>query len=241
MSTYETITEAQVDAKSPINEALMQGNETTDTGGVRHNFEALNDRLTAVEGGGSGGDSSDLSKYAKILSETKYLSNAARFWIRQFHTFQDMLTNNSDRVGFDADNTNKNDLSVFYVDREDNWRTSANASFYLGQALELQKDGKIGFILPKGSNFFGFKFEHGSGGCDSITMTIDGESITTAGLVDETGVAHADTFSTNFASIQFQRTTWFFGGKVTAVPFTIPLPAAISTLLSIDGLSVLNP
>lgn len=62
-STYEELTEAQTDAKSPIDEQLVQGNEATDTGGIRHNFINHEDRITDLE------NNADVSDFADLFDD----------------------------------------------------------------------------------------------------------------------------------------------------------------------------
>lgn len=53
MATFQSLTAAQCDAKSPLDEDLINGDDGTSTGGVRYNLDALDERTTALEATGN--------------------------------------------------------------------------------------------------------------------------------------------------------------------------------------------
>ena len=204
---FTTITSGQTDAKSPIDVALM------DTG-LRLNLDDHEARIVALEGGGGGsGGGGDLNNPNFAVTAAGLETNDAKFFRRRFHvaTVTNGQSKNIESFDFEG---NDPGTRFIYDPEGRSLKTSsfvADTDQYKGQILELEKNEKIAFKLKRGENHFGISYHKFSGGSDSITVTIDGASVTSESLVDENGTALSDTFSSNSANDRDQVISWFFG------------------------------
>ena len=199
-----------VDAKSPIDETLMER--------VKSNEDDLDSRVTTLEaaGGGGGGNSLTLPgdpRIAEIIAGCE--DNSPRFVRRRWSVFSSIIYGNRETInGYDVD---RNDLNVRPLHLVDNDATSvlnANTNGYLGLRLSLADGKKRAFKVKKGENFFGLVYTVFSTGSTSVTVTVDGVAVNNAslGLIDENGTAiSAATFNPQEATTRFQVGRWFLG------------------------------
>jgi len=213
MADFETIAPAQVDAKSPINQLLMYGNASLSKGGVKFNFDALSDRVIALEagGGGGGGGASDTGAIGKIILGGE--TNEPIYWKRRFHPLQHMLNADSKNPsGFDPEGKSlKNELLQFIQSNDAGLSISADNNTYLGQLLVVAKGSSISFKIKKGVNFFNLGTTNTIASADNITVLIDGQTPSSLGLIDENGNAAPNTYSINSATILYQSSKFFYG------------------------------
>lgn len=212
MATFETIDPTQVDAKSPINQLLMYGNTGTDTGGVKFNFDALNDRLTAVEGssGGAGGGANN-GAFGEVLAGGE--TNVGVLWKRRFSTLQHMRVADSENpVSFDPEGTLlKNDLLTFLQENETGISYVTTNNSYLGAEIVVSDETKVFFKIKEGVNYFSLGFFIGASGSSNIEILIDGQTPSSLGLKNEEGGSASDSFSALAPSGKYQKTEFFYG------------------------------
>lgn len=214
MSTYETITAAQTDAKSPINETLMQGNEGTQTGGVRHNFEALKDRIVALEAssGGGGGGAADNGAIGEITLGGE--TDEGVYWKRRFSPFQNLNTgeSNDSKEGFDPEGKKEKEELLHFLQSNDNSSINyiSNSTAYNGEYITIDKSSKISFKIKSGINFFSLGYILATGS-NNLEILIDGQTPSALGLVDENGNAAPDFINQLSGQTYFQKTSFFYG------------------------------
>lgn len=197
MSLLHPYAGTETKAKEPLNEDLMDLK-------IRENLEDLAAQIDAISGGGSGGSGvSETDVTAKITSGGE--DNVALDWVRRFHIDQTQL----DRLTIEEEKDQ--DLVVFYAEPPGSFASAdEDAIGYLGRRLEFQDGDKFSFKLKKGINFFGFSHSLEAFFTTSITVRYNGQSMTTAGVVDENGDPRPDTYSANSGTKYYQATQWFY-------------------------------
>ncbi len=195
--TWNLIPDAKVSANAIIDESLMKGH-------LKNNDDDHEARITALEGGsGGGGGGADPKEFFAVANVK---DNVANYWKRRFHPMQSTLTNGANIEGFDVEAKNRNDRFIFQ-DYQDSYLYVSQAKDYLGYRLEILKDGKIGFKIKKGENFFSIGFLKSVGGSDNIEVYMDGALI--SGVEDENGNSASSNFSSVASTEFFQSTVHF--------------------------------
>lgn len=206
---FTTITASQTDAKSPIDEDLM------DTG-LRLNFDDHETRILALEGAGTGtGGTSILAlqeepAFGQVVEGMQ--TNCARLDRGKWHTMSSR--NFKMRQNLNAYDPIDPDLATLHhalTENDTASRPNTDAEEYLGFSLDLKKNEKRSFRVKVGYNYFGLFYTRKSTTTDSVTVTVDGVAVNTAGLVDEEGTTHSATFTTVSANTRYQTGKWFFG------------------------------
>ena len=210
MATFLTLSPAQVQAKASLNQLLMYGNTSTDTGGIKFNLDALKELVDAAGGGGGGGGAESSGAIGEIILGGE--TDEAIYWKRRFSPLEHMLNADSKNpTGFDPEGKSlKNELLQFIQSNDAGLTLGIDSTNYLGQYLVIAKSSSIAFKVKKGVNFFSVG-SFISVGSNNMEVRIDGQTPSSLGLTDENGNASPDFYSevsaTNFA----QSTTFFYG------------------------------
>lgn len=201
---YNPILSTEVDAKSPIDQALMSNK-------IKNDFDDHEARILALEAGGGSGGSTDPKtdpRYGQVLAG--FETNEAVLKRRKYHFYQN-ITLNAAKQNTEGFNPEADDDSRWFITEDGVGLTfQTNVEFYLGYAYFLPQGKKVYFQIKKGENFFGLSQYRGSGYTDTVTVKIDGQSMTALGIKNEYGGARADDYSLNSGN-QVQYTEWFFG------------------------------
>ncbi len=215
MATYSEITEAQSDAKSPIDEALMRGTAGgSPIGGMRGNFINHEDRITALEatsgGGGASGVGGDDPRIAKDVAVR---DNIGKFFRNRFHVGSNIGTaTQRDPMAFDPTNNDFKARFTFHGANTTGDTTTIITDAYLGFRSDLDSNSSLHFIKKRGENFVGIVVAQQTATVSSNwRILVDGVAQNTYGLEDETGTAVGASQSSVGAITLNQRTRWFFG------------------------------
>lgn len=210
---FNSINSTQTDAKSPIDEQLMDV-------GVRQNFDDHESRILALEsggGGGGGGGTSDADpRFGKIV--VGLADNIAENWEVTFTPEQAVVRNQNtafeDDYGFNPELTDRNIFLRMHEpdsNKSNYFITTARADCYNSLSFDIPDNGKVVFTLPKGVNRFSLGvFSSNTGQSDSITVKIDGQTMSAFGMTDENYVARTDTFTTVTSAAKFQTQEHFW-------------------------------
>ena len=202
---FTPIDPTQTDKDSPVNVSLMDL--------VRTNFDDHEARIQSLEStSGGGGGSADSGAYGAVTSGGE--TNEGKYWKRRFHPFENKLSQDKDGAAvFDPEGKLlKNELLTFLESNDSGIsRGGADIYTYLGAWMRINKDSSISFKIKKGINFFALTFSTFSTSTDNITVTIDGNTPTSFGLVDENGAAAPDNFTTVTASQYYQVPFFYYG------------------------------
>ena len=185
--TFITIPTTDVDAKSPIDVTLMSTN-------IKGDLDDLNSRVLGLEGGAGASNTGDTGSIGVIKSGLQ--TNEAKYWRKKYSFFSNAI--NSDKIdnpptGFSL----SQDLQdrIIYPGANDTNTSGADNSYFYGITGQLTKNNFWIFKIKKGENFFGLGNDLSPGVSDSVTVKIDGVSVTGKALTDEAGVARSDTFT----------------------------------------------
>lgn len=218
-------------AKEPINESLMDLK-------YKENIEDLAAQIDAIPSGGVVGSGSTLGEIGSI--DIGGETNEPVFWKRKFSVLENMLSSDaSNPSGFDPEGINiRNELLTFTQGLDGGVTTAANANAYLGRVVIVDEGSEISFRIKKGINFFGMCMTTSVGTPDSLTVTIDGQSLTALNIEDENGNARTDTFSTTSAATKFQVPFFFYGLDGEEHIVTVLNTDSASKTLQIDAIEV---
>ena len=81
----------------------------------------------------------------------------------------------------------------------------------MGAAFEIAKSSSVSIKLKKGINYFALTGLTQNTLSDSVTVKINGQSVTSLGLKDEKGALRSDTYSTNTSASFYQAVEYFIG------------------------------
>jgi len=208
---FLAFTSAQMAAKAPWNETKTQL--------IRTNFDDIQARLLAVEAGGGTGAGSALEREEEKsfgFATAGMVTNEAKLFRRRYHFEISLLTpgSGSNPIDFKAEGG-----GALWMGVDENFNlagTTINvaATRYRGENISIPKSSAIVFHLPIGKNAFSIGSTNFATSTDSLTVTVDDVSITSAFIVDENKVARSDTYSTNSATTFVGNTEFFFGGDL---------------------------
>lgn len=204
--TYVPLLSSEVDPKSPIDQNLMDSK-------IKNDFDDHEARILALEaGGGSAGssDPADDPRYGAVLAG--FITNEAKLKTRRFKPLQTIQQNaniQKNLEGFDPEGEDQSRFSG-YEESNGGLAIQINSQLYMGYGFFLAQGRRFQFRLKKGENMFGIGFVNASGFSDGVTVTVDGQSVTSLGLYNENGVARSNAFNANSGS-QFGAIEWFFG------------------------------
>lgn len=202
MTLLNPFSAGQTDAEAPIDQQLMKPN-------IQENLEDLATQIDNISGGGGGSVSSGAIAEISQGGET----NAPSYWKRRFHPMQHMLNGDSENPsGFDPEGkSTRNELLTFVQSNDSGLTQQVDSNAFLGQSLRIDKGSKLSFKIKNGINFFLMGFSKSTGNSDSITLTLNGQSVTSLGLRDENGDGQTDSFSSNAASTFYQNIESYYG------------------------------
>ena len=233
MTLINPFTGTEAKAKKPVNEDLMDKK-------FKENIEDLAVQIDVISGG-SGVAALDTNALGEIKQGLE--TNDPKFFRLRYSPFSNVLNSgeklDGDRTGFDPEGK----LQSRWISIQDNDtgnNTQALANAYQGQSFRIAQGNKISFILKKGENWFGIASVK-SGSSDSVTVTIDGVAIVTAGITNENGTARSNTYTTNLGNTQFQETEYFFSGSLDpnkAQRITIENTDSAAKLLDLNFIEV---
>ena len=198
----------QTDAKSPIDEALM------DTG-LRLNSDDHETRILALEGAAApAGSLSEESLTADILVGLQ--TNTAKLKRKRFPVIGTSGSNFKKEFFDGASDITQEELATRWVGPFDNDTANArvdDVQAFGGVRFQLGKNNKISFKIKQGENYFALIYSRSATTSDSIVVTVDGLAVNHASLAltDENLSAHGATFSSTLASEHKQATLYFFG------------------------------
>ena len=206
--TRTPISTSQVDAKSPIDEALTLTS-------IKCNDDDHETRILALEAAGVGGgptlNQDDPTKGVLIVGGQ---DNVSRFERRRFWIYQQVKGGKRDSINaYDSDKDDLETRLVAPFEIDTSSISVVDANTYSGILLSLAKNESRTFRCKKGENYFGLMHVSSSALSNSITITVDDVAVNSAtlGIVDEDGVAVSATFSSNTASTFATDRQYFFG------------------------------
>lgn len=207
---FTPIGSGQTDAKSPIDEQLMDV-------GVRQNFDDHEARILSLEGGGGGGGggaaaTEEENRLASVLAGCQ--TNLAKSYRRVYHVLTNLNRHGGEPNPEGFDPANNSDILWIGHPEVTNavalYSNELDNRYMKGSAIGINTNGKIAFKLRKGLNYFAtIATKNVSGG--TVSITINGQTLSTAGITDETYAARTDTFTYTASKTLYGSTEYFFG------------------------------
>lgn len=205
---YNPILLSEVDAKSPIDQALMSNK-------IKNDFDDHEARILALEGGGGGSSAANDPRYGTITAGLQ--TNEAQFWRKKYNMFQTFLSGGYDKnnLAFDPDGLDKSRWMGFEAPyTSSGFDAFNNNDTYANDYVALPQSRKFSFKLKRGENFFGLGYIPDSSTSSVVRILVNGQALSTyGGITDDNGTTQPDSFSSVGGTNVLQNVIWFFGFK----------------------------